>query len=185
MRVLIRRNVPPKEEYAMHSKSLLLTMFDFNHSINTRLLGIAAELPPEQWDAPQTIGRASSLHETFFHIITVEEEWRLFCETGGKDYWGFRPEADFPDAASLIALADQEYEAVRAYLTRIPDEGVMAPVTGILPHGVTKTAPAWHFLTHSLFHSAQHRSETAIMLTAFGHSPSFIDFLGFNDYASR
>lgn len=169
----------------MQGKALLLTMFDFNHSINTRLLDIAAELPLEQWDAPQTIGRATSLHETYFHIVTVEEEWRIFCETGGKHCWGFRPEADFPDAASLKALADQEYEALRAYLGGMPDEGVLSPVTGILPHGVVRTAPAWHFLTHSLFHSAQHRSEVAIMLTAFGHSPSFIDFLGFNDYASR
>jgi uncharacterized damage-inducible protein DinB len=169
----------------MYAKSLLLTMFEFNHSINTRLLGIAAELPPEQWDASQTVGRATSLHETLFHIVTVEEEWRLLCETGGTHYWDFRSEADYPDAPSLIALADQEYEAVRAYLTRIPDEGVTTPITGVMPHQVIKTAPVWHFLTHSLFHSAQHRSEVAVMLTAFGHSPSFIDFLGFNDYGSR
>jgi uncharacterized damage-inducible protein DinB len=169
----------------MYARSLLLTMFDFNHSINTRLLGIAAELPPVQWDAPQTVGRATSLHETCFHIVTVEEEWRLLCETSGTHYWGFRPEADYPDPASLIMLADQEYEAVRAYLTRIPDEGLLAPITGVMPHQVIKTAPVWHFLTHALFHSAQHRSEVAVMLTAFGHSPSFIDFLGFNDYGSR
>jgi len=37
----------------------------------------------------------------------------------------------------------------------------------------------WHLMVHLVNHGTQHRSEAAVMLTDFGHSPGDIDFLFF------
>ena len=50
-------------------------------------------------------------------------------------------------------------------------------VTGRPPGDIERTYTVWYLLLHVLFHSAQHRSEAAEMLTRFGYSPGFIDFI--------
>ena len=163
----------------MHSKDMLLKMFDFNHHINTRLLRLAANLTPEQWDAPQDIGRCTSLRETLFHVLTVEEEWFYFCEHG-ITHFGFRSLADFPDVVSLHTFSDQNYDRMRTYLESLDENKLTSTVRGRLPGDNEHTLTVWYILTHVLFHSAQHRSEIAVMLTRYGHSPSFIDFMGYD-----
>lgn len=41
--------------------------------------------------------------------------------------------------------------------------------------------PLWQILVHQVIHATQHRSEVAGMLTQFGHSPGWLDFLIFFD----
>ena len=163
----------------MLSKLILLKMFDFNYQRNTRVLDFAAKLSAEQCNAPQDIGRRTSLRETLFHILTVEEEWFYFCEHGVTNFGNQRLDA-FPDVAALRTFSDQNYGLMLMYLENLDEEKLTATVTGQVGNDPHRTLSIWYILSHVLFHSTQHRSEVAEMLTRFGHSPSFIDFMNYD-----
>lgn len=164
----------------MFSKTMLLTMFAYNDYINRELLDIAAKVTAEQWAAPQDFGQRS-LHETLFHLLVVEEEWFYLCEHG-TPIWDYRKIEDYPDVASLRAFSDKMYPIFRTYLESLDDTKLTSTLYATMPHGVDKSVTILHMLTHTLFHSAQHRSEVAVLLTRYGQSPEEIDFLGFGDW---
>lgn len=157
---------------------MLLTMFEFNHVTNNRLLDVAAVLTPEQWTTPLDEGQRS-LHETLFHLLTVEEEWGYLCRHK-QSRFRYRQINDYPDAASLRTFSDQDYRVTCDYLESVDDDILTSTVTGVMPppEFEVRTFPVWQILTHILYHSAQHRSEVALMLTRCGHSPGSIDFIG-------
>ena len=160
----------------MLSQMMMLKMFGFNHQTNNRLLDLATMLTPEQWDAPQDIGRRSSLRETMFHTLIVEEEWVYFCEHSVTRF-DFRKIEDYPDVASLRRFSDDTYQWIQGYLENLDEEKLTATITGAAPGDVERNFSVWYILLHAVFHSAQHRSEAAEMLTRFGYSPGFIDFI--------
>jgi uncharacterized damage-inducible protein DinB len=67
---------------------------------------------------------------------------------------------------------------MRMYLESLDETVLSSTVFGRPNTDQERTLTIWYILTHVLFHSAQHRSEVAIMLTRYGQSPSFIDFMG-------
>lgn len=162
----------------MLSKTMFLTMFEFNYVTNKRLLTAATVLTPEQWSTPLDAGQRG-LHETLFHLLTVEEEWLYLCRNNLSRF-RYRRIEDYPDAASLHDFSDQDYRVTCDYLAGVDDDLLISTVTGIMPppEYEIRTFPIWQILTHVLYHSAQHRSEAALMLTRFGHSPGFVDFIG-------
>jgi uncharacterized damage-inducible protein DinB len=159
------------------SKTVFLDMFAYGHLTNNRLLDKAVELTPEQWLTPLDAGQRS-IYETLFHLLAVEEEWIYFCEHG-KPNFDYRALHDYPDVASLRAYADHVSQTTHAYLERLDEETLISSVYGLLPHGAEQSVVIWQVLTHSLLHSTQHRSEVALMLTRYGHSPGEIDIYGY------
>lgn len=162
----------------MLSQVMLHHWFDYNHEINNRLLGLAANTTPEQWNAPQNFGRQTSLHETLFHVLSVEEEWLSLCEQG-KPKFGIRLLKDFPHAVSLQAYSDQVYERCLPYIERLDDNLLTHRIFALMPDNREHSVMVWQLLSHMLYHSAYHRSEIAAMLTGFNQSPGPIDFFGF------
>jgi len=163
----------------MLSKTMLLKMFDFNYRRNTRVLDFAAKLSAEQYHSAQDIGRRTSLHGTLFHILMVEEEWFYFCEHGVTNFRSHSID-EFPDLAALRTFSDRNYGLMQMYLESLDDDQLMATVTGQVGDDPQRTLSVWYILSHVLFHSTQHRSEAAEMLTRFGHSPGFIDFMNYD-----
>jgi len=47
--------------------------------------------------------------------------------------------------------------------------------------GKPLTKILWHAMAHLVNHGTQHRTEAAVMLTDFGHSPGDIDLIYFLD----
>jgi uncharacterized damage-inducible protein DinB len=166
----------------MLAPNMILTMFQYGHDTNNRLLDKAAQVTPEQWDARQEADQRS-LHETLFHILAVEEEYLALCQHG-QPIWNSRSFADYPDAASLRTFSNQVYTTYLPYLESLSDAQLTAKATAVMPHGVVQSVMIWHLLVHMLYHSAQHRSESASILTRQGQSPSFIDFFGYGDWGA-
>lgn len=161
----------------MLGKTMLLKMFDYSHATNNRLLDRAVSVTPEQWDLRQDYGQRS-LHETFFHILAVEEEWQIYCQHQ-RAAWDERHIQDYPNVDSLRKFSDQSYAVIRAFLETLDEEKLTSKIFGLLPDGTERAVTLWDILTHSLFHSAQHRSEAAFLLTKYGLSPGEIDYYGF------
>jgi uncharacterized damage-inducible protein DinB len=156
---------------------MLLTMAQYNWETNIRLLNLAKCITAAQWDAPQEAGQRS-LHETLFHIVAVEEEWLHVCATGNS-IWGSRSLADFPSVETLQELNTRNREQYRPWFATLREEQLAMRRVYAMPQGTDQEAPLWALLLHMLYHSAQHRSEVAFMLTRYGYSPGFIDFFGY------
>ncbi|MEZ4670194.1 MAG: DinB family protein [Anaerolineae bacterium] len=161
----------------MLSRDILLTMYHYNHDINNRLLGFARHVTPQQWLAPLEAGQWN-LHQILFHILSVEEEW-LTVSKHGTPIWDSRSITDFPDVDSLLALSDQAYQTFLPYIESLTDDILTSTVNALMPDGLVKDEVIWHMLLHNFYHSAQHRSEVAVLLTRYGHSPGFIDIYGY------
>lgn len=163
----------------MLGKTMLLRMYEYDHQINSLLLDCAAKVTPEQWDAPHEYGQGS-LHQIMYHLLRVEQGWLYLCQHHEriKD----RPSIEaLPTVESLRAYSEEIYATTRVFLEGLSEEDIASSFTIREPDGEEDTAVMWHILTHVLYHSAQHRSEIAALLTSYDQSPGDLDFLYFVD----
>jgi len=164
----------------MLAPTIIRTMYQYSHDTTNRLLDLATKVTPEQWDTPQEAGQRS-LHQTLHHLIVVEEEYLHLCQTG-HTIWASQPIERYPNATSLHALNDQIHATYLPYLERLTDDDLTTRITALMPSERVESVLIWHIFIHMLYHSAQHRSECAFMLTRYGHSPGFIDFYGYGNW---
>lgn len=167
----------------MLGSKIILTMFQYDHHIDHRLIELAMQVKPAEWDAPNDAGQRS-LHETLFHLLVVGEEYLSLCLLG-QPIWESRLFEDYPDAASLRVLNDSIHETYLPLLEQCTDDQLEGRVTALMPSGRVESIMLWHLLLHALYHSAQHRSECASMLTKYGYSPGYIDFYGFGSWGAE
>lgn len=160
----------------MVGKTMLTTMFDYNATTNAQLLARAANVSDEELDAPTDFPHRT-LRATFYHYLTVEWAWRTVSQTHTSPT---APPA-VEQASSVVALqafAENEAQRARAFVAGLSEEDLAADFT-TERQGRTHQFTLWKTLVHMLYHSAQHRSEVAAMLTRYGQSPGDTDFLFF------
>ena len=162
----------------MLSKEMLATMFDYNAATNARLLEGAAKVSDEQLDTP-TDYSIGSLRQTLWHIVLVEAGWGRFCR--GIEVDRTKPPPIEPTAAiaAFQAFQSQESTQIRSYLDGVSDDDFTATLPRKYPDGTERIFIRWQVLIHILYHSAQHRSEAAELLTRYGQSPGDTDFIFF------
>jgi len=159
----------------MLSTTMLTTMFDYNNATNTRILEGAANLSDEQLDAPSGYS-LGSLRKTLWHTLIVEYGWRSQCQ--GIDARQQPPPVE-PTAtvAGFQQFQKEENERVHTCIADLSEEDLAAPITVKRRDGTERTFARWQILVHILYHSAQHRSEMAELLTNFDQSPGDLDFV--------
>ena len=162
----------------MLGKEMLGTMFDYNAAMNVRLLDFAAKVPDEQLDTPSDYS-VGSLRQTLWHTVVVEAGWGMFCRGIEVDRTQPPPVAPTATIADLRAFHAEESGQMRAFLGELSDDDFTATLMRKHPDGSERSFIRWQVLTHILYHSAQHRSEIAGMLTRYGQSPGDLDFIFF------
>lgn len=160
----------------MLSKEMVATMFDYNAATNVRLLQCAAKVSDEQLDTP-TGYSIGSLRQTLWHTVIVEAGWGRFCRDIEVDRT--KPPPVEPTAAIVTFQAFQSEESaqMRSFLDGLNDEDLRATLTRKYSNGPDRRFIRWQVLVHILYHSAQHRSEMAELLTRYGQSPGDTDFI--------
>jgi uncharacterized damage-inducible protein DinB len=160
----------------MLSKEMLTTMFDYNAATNVRLLDGAAKVSDEQLDIP-TGYSVGSLRQTLWHTLIVEAGWGRFCR--GIEVDRTKPPPIEPTAAiaALQTFQSEESAQMRSYLDGVSDDDLTATLIRKYPNGPDRRFIRWQVLVHILYHSAQHRSEAAELLTRYGQSPGDTDFI--------
>ena len=93
-----------------------------------------------------------------------------------------RPRAPLPveptaTIAEFRAFQTEEATRAQALLAEANDDDLTRTITLKRPDGSERSPSQWQILVHILYHSAQHRSEMAEMLTRFGQSPGDLDFI--------
>ena len=145
----------------------LRLLYEYGYDRNVKLLDQAENLSEEQFSGDPPVGDLS-IRQLFFHIANAERGWRTGWATGervpGLDM------DDFPDLASVRGFIDQNNEETLAFIDSLSEEDLDRDFSGI---------PLWQTMTHVANHGTQHRSEIAMLLTHFGHSPGDIDLAFF------
>ena len=160
----------------MLGKTMLTAMFGYNAETNARLLALAENLTDAQLDAPTGYGMGS-LRKTLLHMLLVEWVWRTITQTHAYPATP-PPVAQSPMLPALRAFAEEESARARDFIAGTSEEELMVSFPGERG-GKTYQITPWHGVAQLLYHSAQHRSEIAAMLTEHGQSPGDIDFLFF------
>jgi uncharacterized damage-inducible protein DinB len=140
-------------------------LYEYGYDRNLKLLDQAEKLTEEQFSGPPPIGD-TSVRQLFFHIANAERGWRVGWAT--RERTPGPSLDDYPDVASLRAFMDQNNEDTLAYIDTLSEEALDEDFFAM---------PLWQAMTHVANHGTQHRSEIAMLLTNFGHSPGDVDMV--------
>lgn len=150
-------------------------LFAYNTWATEKILSKLVHLTPEQYTAPAPVP-FRSLRGTLVHTVSAQWIWRSrFQEQISPT--GHLAEADYPDVAGLLALWQKERDALDAYLQTLSEPDLLQNVDYLNTRGVPASLRLNHILTHMVNHGTQHRSEAAMLLTEFGHSPGDLDYI--------
>lgn len=160
----------------------LRTLYGYDRWANEQILDTAAGLTPEQWLAPGSAGHGS-MRDTLLHVLTAHRNWLGLCDGSLTAEQAFAQQlepADYPDVAAVRALWRAIDAGTAAYLARLDDAEAAGRRGGTFPwSGEGFSQPVWAILLHVANHSTQHRSEAAALMTACGHSPGYLDLMGY------
>lgn len=154
------------------------TLYNYNVWANQQILDTAAQLTPDQLHAG---GQASfeSIHATLVHTLSAEWVW-LSRWQGASPRSLFAP-ADFADLAAIRTRWAEIEQDTQAFLQQLDDDALNRVVHYANTKGQPFAYPLWQLLLHQVNHATQHRSEVAMALTEFGHSPDGLDFIRYLD----
>lgn len=161
----------------MLANTMLAKKFEYNHWANNRILTQAANVTPEQWTATHDYSQGG-LHQTMYHVLRVEQSW-LHIAQFHQRRTDLPPIEQLPTVDSLRTFAETGDQIARAYLDAVSEDALAEPFSVTRSDGSQVSFVAWEILTHLLYHSAQHRSEAAYLLTRYGQSPGDLDFIFF------
>jgi uncharacterized damage-inducible protein DinB len=155
----------------------LLTLYDYNSWANGLILAAAEHVSQTQL-LTSTSASFDTLLGTLVHTMSAEWMWRTRIQEGISPA-AMHTAADFPTLERLRTFWHAEEERMRDFLATLSSDDLRTPVTYTNTRNQPFTNLRWELLLHVVLHGMQHRSETAAMLTEYGHSPGNIDFLRF------
>jgi uncharacterized damage-inducible protein DinB len=154
------------------------TLYGYNAWANERILESAAHLTGEQFLAGAGAS-FDSVRDTLVHTLSSQRMW-LSRWQGASPRAALNP-ADFPDLATIRARWQQVEQDTRAFVAALDDAALNRVIQYVTTDGAPKARPLWQMMVHQVNHATQHRSEVAMILTQFGHSPGGLDFIRYVD----
>jgi SAM-dependent methyltransferase len=88
---------------------------------------------------------------------------------------------DFADLDAVRTRWDQIEADTRRFVAALTEHDLNRIVAYRNTRGQRWAYPPWQQMVHQVNHATQHRSEIALLLTRFGHSPGDLDLLVFVD----
>jgi len=157
---------------------LIHNLYQYNIWANTRILDTASELSPDQLrtEASSSFG---SVFGTLAHILEAQWVW-LQRWQGYSPSSAFEPQA-FSDLHSLRARWEEVERETQNFVAMCTEADLARLITYHNYQNELWTYPLWQQMLHQVNHATQHRSEVAMVLSAWGFSPGWLDFLYFVD----
>jgi uncharacterized damage-inducible protein DinB len=143
-------------------------LFDYSYSATRRVLETARRLSPEEYRGQPGLPGAWSVQKTLVHMLDAELSWREGLKSR-SDFTGIELDpGQFPDIETLKNAWETDEAVMREWLDTLDDADLNAELDA--------GRMLWQYLVHVVNHSTQHRSEVAMLLTGYGHSPGDLDF---------
>ena len=153
---------------------IIRALYNYSTWANQRVLDIAAELSEDQ--LLEDLGPShGSLRNTFVH--TMSGQWIWLERWQGTSPPAMLDRADFPDLISIRTRWEEIENDTRQYLDRLEPDQLEMDISYTTTGGTPGAYPLWQLIMQQVNHQTQHRSEAAVMLTNFGHSPGDLDLV--------
>jgi uncharacterized damage-inducible protein DinB len=146
-------------------------MIAFHHWAWTRVLDQAAQLSEEEYTSRQF--NFGSVRSTLIHISSTENAY--IARLKGEAPPSRRTEESVPDFASLRQAWEAQFEDQKAFAASLTDDLVSSNFTYQGANGQEVSFRRDLYLAQFINHATQHRSEAAVAITEFGHSPGDLD----------
>ncbi|MSP78825.1 MAG: hypothetical protein EXR67_04650 [Dehalococcoidia bacterium] len=153
----------------------ILTFFDYNYWANRKLLDAAAKLSPVQFTASGPVS-FQSVRGSLVHVLGAEWAWRSRVQDGVSPK-ALLTENELPTLAALRSRWETEETAMRRILATATGGTLATPVQYKTLTQVEQSTPLWQIVLHVVNHGTQFRSEAAVLLSDYGHSPGDLDFI--------
>ena len=150
------------------------TSFDYNAWANDVICRTALELTDDAYFGPAGLS-FDSVHATLLHVFSSEIGW--LARWQGSPPGPHLSVEQVPTLAALRKRWEEKETKLEGYLGSLSDDSLRRDLRYVARSGHEEVRPLWQLLAHSLIHSVQFRSEAAVALTRFGHSPGELDLL--------
>jgi uncharacterized damage-inducible protein DinB len=157
---------------------LIHNLYQYNAWANARILDTAAQLSSDQLRA-ETSASFGSVHNTLVHILSAQWLWLMHWQ--GHSPSAMLDPQIFPDFNSLRTRWDQVERETHDFVAACTEADLARIVTYRNFKNEQWAYPLWQQMLHQANHATQHRSEVAIVLSAWDYSPGSLDFLYFVD----
>lgn len=157
---------------------LIHTLYQYNAWANARILDTTARLSPEQFLASRGASY-DSVRDTLVH--TMSAQWIYLARWQGASPQAMLDAQQFPDLASIRIRWAVIEDGTQAFVAQLNEAKLGDIVAYTNTQGERWAYLLWQQMLHQVNHATQHRSEVAVMLTQFGYSPGWLDFLYFID----
>lgn len=149
-------------------------LYDYSTWANQQVLDTASGLSEEQF--LENVGPShGSLRNTFVH--TMSGQWIWLERWQGTSPAAMLNRSDFPDLASVRARWQDIERDTSQYLASLRSDQLDQTISYTTTEGEARSYPLWKLIFQQVNHQTQHRSEAAVMLTNFGHSPGDLDLV--------
>ncbi len=139
-----------------------------------RILETTEPLTAQQFLAPEG-ANGWSLRDTLVHALSGQWIWLERWE--GASPPAMLRTADYPSLASISDRSAEVAGNLQAFLANLSEEELRRVVHYLNTRGQPFAYPLWQLMLHQVNHGTQHRSEAAVLLTQFGHSPGEMDLV--------
>ena len=157
---------------------VIRTFYAYNTWANNRILATTAQLTDEQFVAAGSAS-FSSVRDTLVHTMWAQWNWLLRWR-GESNPPRFDPTgyADIVALRTHWATIDGE---THFFIAQVDDAHLEAICRYVNSRNEPMAYPLWQQMLHQVNHGTQHRSEVAAILTEYGHSPGWMDFIVYLD----
>ena len=157
---------------------LIRSFYDYNTWANARILATATELTGDQFVAPGSAS-FSSVRDTLVHTMWAQWNW-LSRWHGEPNPPSFEP-TEYADVAAVRARWNEIDRQTHAFVAQMDDAALEGICRYVNSRNEPMAHPLWQLMLHQVNHGTQHRSEVAVILTEYGHSPGLMDFIVYLD----
>ena len=150
-------------------------LVDYLYWRRDRVLTQAAALPAGAFMSTLEV-TSRDLRSTLVHELDVEWSWRVRLQGAPEADWAedktLQPNA-YPTVEALREHWVRDEAVMRSWISTIPDDALVAPITVNRLEGF----PLEAYLTHVVMHAIQSFSEAGVLLAAAGQSVGDVDYL--------
>ena len=158
------------------------TLYDYSAWATARVLDAAAALPSHFLTVPD-VGAYGSIRDGLVHLVSAQKIYlaRWQAPPPVAPPVSELDSESFADIASIRTRWEEIERATAAFVADQTDRDLERVVAYVNSRGETWAYPLWQQMLHQANHATQHRSEVAALLTRYGRSPGWLDFLVFVD----
>ncbi|NLF52784.1 MAG: hypothetical protein GX577_16780 [Leptolinea sp.] len=162
-------------------KEIIQLYYRYNTWANNRILDTVALLDEDQYRANSNPS-FGSVHNTLVHIMSAQ--WIWLSRWIGSSPKSHLDPATFSDLNEIRTRWNEIESNTQRFITRTTEEEIGGSIFFMNSQNQKKIYPLWQLMMHQVNHATQHRSEIALILTCFNHSPGDLDLRFFIDNES-